>query len=59
MIADNQIEDEKKFSFDSETDVEDQKKMIVAQVDIDQGVVIDVWYQDIVYYLCKISAPIG
>ena len=44
MIMDNQIEDEKKFRFDSETNMEDQKKIVVSQVDIDQGVIIDVWY---------------
>ena len=51
MIVDNQVGDENKFRFDSETDVKDQKKMVVSQVDIDQGVITDVWYQDIVYYL--------
>ena len=53
MIADNQVGDEKKFKFDSEMNENDQNKMIVSQVDIDQAVEIDVWYQDIVYYLLQ------
>ena len=57
MIADNQIGDKKKFKFDSEMNENDQKKMIVSQVDIDQGVVTDVWYQDIVYYLLQNQCP--
>ena len=57
MIANNQIEDEKKFRFDSEMDMGDQKKIVISQVDIDQGVVIDVWYQDIVYYLLQNQCP--
>ena len=48
MIVDNQIEDEKKSKLDGETDMEDQKKIVISQVDIDQGVITDVWYQDIV-----------
>ena len=44
MIADNQVGDEKKFKFDSESNDNEHKKMIVSQVDIGQGVVIDVWY---------------
>lgn len=35
MIADNQIEDKNKFWFDGETNVDDQKKIVVSQVDID------------------------
>ena len=53
MIANNQIKDEKKFKFYSEINMEDQKKMVVSQVDIDKGVIIDVSYQDIVYYLLQ------
>ena len=34
MIADKQIEDERKFIFDGETKVEDQNKIIVSQVDV-------------------------
>ena len=51
MIVDNQIEDENKFRFDGEIEMEDQNKIIVSQVDIDQGIIMDVWYQDIVYYI--------
>lgn len=57
MIVDNQIEDEKKFRFDGETDMEDQKEIVVSQVDMDHGVVTDVWYQDIVYYLLQNQYP--
>ena len=39
---DNKIEDEQKFKFDSEADLEDQNKIIVPQVDIDQGVIKNV-----------------
>lgn len=35
MIADNQIEDEKKFRFDGHTDMEDHKKIVISQVNID------------------------
>lgn len=51
MIANNQISNENKFEFEKEIDDKDQKKMIVSQIDIGQGMVVDVWYQDIVYYL--------
>ena len=37
--------------------MEDQKKIIVYQVDIDQGVITDVWYQDIIYYLLQNQYP--
>lgn len=57
MIADNQDGDEKEFKFDHETNNDDQKKMVVSQVDINQGVVTDVWYQDIVYYLLQNQYP--
>ena len=57
MIAKNQDENEKEFKFDNETNEDDQKKMVVSQVDINQGVVIDVWYQDIVYYLLQDQCP--
>ena len=57
MIGDNQVGYEKKFRFDSEIDTKDQKKMVVSQVDIDQGVITDVWYQDIVYYLLQNQDP--
>ena len=36
IIVDNQIKDEKKFQFEDELDVEDQRKIIVSQVDIEQ-----------------------
>ena len=39
MIANNQIKDEKKFWFNGETKVEDQKKIVVSQVDIDQSII--------------------
>ena len=57
MIVDNQIEDENKFRFDGEIEMEDQNKIIVSQVDIDQGIIIDVWYQDIFYYLLQNQYP--
>ena len=43
--------------FDTETNEDDQKRMVVSQVDINQGVIIDVWYQDIVYYLLQNQFP--
>ena len=33
MITNNQVVDEKKFKFDNEANENDQKKMIVSQVD--------------------------
>ena len=42
MIADNQDGNEKEFRFDSETNKNDQNKMIISQVDIGQGVVINI-----------------
>ena len=42
MIVDNQDGDEKEFRFDTESNEDDQKKMIVSQVDINDGVVIDI-----------------
>ena len=42
MIVDNHIKDEKKFRFDSKVDIEDQKRIVVSQVDIDQGVISNV-----------------
>lgn len=57
MIDDNKIEDEKKLWFDDEIDEEDQKKILVSQVYVDQGIIIDVWYQDIVYYLLQNQYP--
>ena len=53
MMADNQVGHEKKCKFNSQIDENNLKKMIVSQVDIDQGVVTDIWYQDIVYYLLQ------
>jgi len=57
MIADYQNEDEKDFKFDDDTSEDDKKRMLVSQVDVDQGVIIDVWYQDIVYYLLQNRCP--
>ena len=57
MIADNQDGNEKGFKFDSETNENDQNKMIVSQVHIGQGMVIDIWYQDIVYYPLQNQCP--
>ena len=42
MIVDNQVKDAKKFRFDYEIDEEDQMKIVVSQVDIYKGVIIDV-----------------
>ena len=56
MIVDNQDGNKKEFKFDDETN-DDQKKMVVSQVDINQGVVTNVWYQDIVYYLLQDQCP--
>ena len=42
MIANNQDGNEKEFKFDDETNENDQKKMVISQVDINQGVVTDV-----------------
>ena len=53
MIAKNQDGDEKDFTFNTETNEDDQKKMVVSQVDINQGVITYVWYQDIVYYILQ------
>ena len=53
MIVDRQVGDENEFKFDNGKDDNKKKKMIISQVDIGQGVVIDVWYQDIVYYLLE------
>ena len=44
MIVDYRDGDEKDFKFDDETLENDQKRMIVSQFDINQGVVTDVWY---------------
>ena len=44
MIANNHDGNEKEFKFDSETNEDDQNKMIVSQVDIGQGVVTNVRY---------------
>ena len=57
MITNNQDGNEKEFKFDDEMNEDDQKQMIVSQVDINQGVVTDVWYQDIVYYLLQDQCP--
>ena len=58
IIVDNQDGDQKEFKFDNEIDEKDQKKKIViSQVDIDQVVVTDVWYQEIVYYLLQDQCP--
>ena len=57
MIANNQDRDEKEFKFDTKTNEDDQKKMVVSQVDINQGVVTNIWYQDIVYYLLQNQCP--
>ena len=57
IMDDNQVGDERKFRFDNETNVQDQEKMIVSQVDINQGVVTDVWYKDILYYLLQNQCP--
>ena len=58
MIANNKIGNEKEFKFDDETSTKDQqKKIILSQVDIDQGIIIDVWYQDIVYYILQNQYP--
>ena len=57
MIADYQDEDEKDFKFDDDTSEDDQKRMLVSQVDVNQGVIIDVWYQDILYYLLQNRCP--
>ena len=51
MIVDNEIGNDKKTRFDDEINIDDQQKITMSQVDIDEGVIIDVWYQDIVYYL--------
>ena len=45
------MEMKKEFKFDNETNEGDQNKMVISQVDIGQGVVTDIWYLDIVYYL--------
>ena len=57
MIADNQDGNEKEFNFDNETDEDDKKRMVVSQFDINQGVVMDVWYQGIIYYLLQNQYP--
>ena len=44
MIDDNRDGNEKGFKFGSEANENDQNKIIVSQVDIGQGVVMDVWY---------------
>ena len=51
MIADNRDKDEKEFKFDTDTNENDENKMVLSQIDIGQGVVTDIWYQDIFYYL--------
>ena len=53
MIADNEIGNDKKNRFVDEINTDNQWKIIVSQVDIDQGITTDVWYQDIVYYLLQ------
>ena len=42
IIVNNQIEDEKKFQFDGETYMEYHKKIVISQVDIDKGIIIDI-----------------
>ena len=48
MIVDNQVEDEKEFRFDNWMNENNQKKMIVSQVDIGRGIITDIWYKEIV-----------
>ena len=57
MIANNQDGNKKEFKFDSETNEDDQNKMVVSQVDINQGVVNFFLYQEIVYYLLQDQCP--
>ena len=57
MIVDYQDEDEKDFKFDDDTSKDEKKRMLVSQVDVNQGVITDVWYQDIVYYLLQNRCP--
>lgn len=58
ITIDNEIGNENEFRFDDETNTKDQdKKIIVSQVDIDQGIIMDVWYQDIVYNLLQNQYP--
>ena len=58
MIVNDEIGNENKCRFDDEINTQDQQKKIIAsQVDIDQGIIIDVWYQDIVYYLLQNQYP--
>ena len=59
MIANNEISVDHKIKFDEEINTNNQKKIIVSQVDIDQGIIIDVWYQDIFYYLLQNQYPNG
>ena len=53
MIVDNQVGDERKFRFDNEMNAQDQENMIASQVNIDQGIVTNVRYKDIIYYLLQ------
>lgn len=33
--------------------VDNEEQIIVSQVDTNEGIIIDVWYQDIVFYLLQ------
>ena len=39
MITDNEINNDNEIKFDDEINTDNQKKIIVSQVDIDQGII--------------------
>ena len=38
------------MKFDDRIKTDNEKKIIMSQVDIDQGIIMSVWYQDTIYY---------
>lgn len=57
MIANNETDNDSEIRFDDEINTDNQQKVMVSQVNIDQGIITDVWYQDIVYYLLQNQCP--
>ena len=57
MIVDNEIGNDNEIRFNDEINTDNQQKIVVSQVDIDQGIITDVCYHDIVYYLLQNQYP--
>ena len=57
IIFDSKIGNDNEIRYDDEIKIDNQQKIIVSQMDIDQGVIIDVWYHNIAYYLLHNQYP--